>query len=79
MAALENLELHSNVLAGNVPTSWGSWGRVKIIRLFGNPQLSGCLPAAWRGRINMGKAVVEEGPYKGQDPVTAGTGITGFC
>ena len=76
---MEDLQLSTNALAGTVPPSWGSWGRVNAMALFANPQLSGCLPAAWRGKVNVGKVVTEEGPYKGKDPLTAGTGIKGFC
>jgi hypothetical protein len=79
MAALEDLQLSTNALTGTVPPSWVSWGRVKIVGLFANPQLSGCLPAAWRGKVNVGKVVILEGPYLGKDPLTAGTGIKGFC
>jgi hypothetical protein len=79
MAALEDLTLDTNALVGTVPPSWGSWGRVTAVRLFANPQLSGCLPAAWRGKVNVGKVVTTEGPYKGKDLLTAGTNITGFC
>jgi hypothetical protein len=79
MAAMDDLEISINNLAGTVPPSWGSWGQVKTVSLFANPQLSGCLPAAWRGRVNDGGVVGVEGPYKGGDMLTAGTGITGFC
>jgi hypothetical protein len=79
MAALEELYLGINALTGPVPPSWGSWGQLKRLTLFANPQLSGCLPAAWRGRINVGRTVDVDGPYKGGDVLTAGTGITGYC
>jgi hypothetical protein len=54
---------------------------VKVVTLFANPQLSGCLPAAWRGKVNVNRVVGGryKGPYKGKDPLTAGTGIKGFC
>jgi hypothetical protein len=79
MGALRDLQLGINALTGTVPRSWGSWGRVDIISVFANPQLSGCLPAAWRGKVNVDNVAIVEGPYKDQDPLTAGTGITGFC
>jgi hypothetical protein len=80
MAALLELELDTNALTGPVPPSWGSWGSVRKVALFANPQLSGCLPAAWSGRwINQGRTIEVEGPYKGGNLLTAGTGITGFC
>lgn len=79
MAAIEDLQMSANNLAGTVPPSWGSWGRVKTVALWDNPQLSGCLPAAWRRKVNIGSVVGTAGPYKGQDLLTAGTGITGFC
>jgi hypothetical protein len=79
MAALEDLQLSTNALAGTVPPSWGSWGRVKTVGLFANPQLSGCLPAAWRSKVSVGGSVIVEGPYKGKDPLNAGTAIKGFC
>jgi hypothetical protein len=79
MVALEELTLGNNGLVGTVPPSWGSWGSVGAVSLRGNPQLSGCLPAAWRGTVNVGLVVAAEGPYKGKDPLTAGTNITGFC
>jgi hypothetical protein len=78
MAALEDLALNINALVGTVPPSWGSWGRVKFVTLFANPRLSGCLPAAWRGKVNVNK-VVGAGPYEDKDLLTAGTGIKGFC
>jgi hypothetical protein len=79
MVAVEDLQLDSNALVGTVPPSWGSWGRVKTVGLFANPQLSGCLPAAWRGKVNVRKVITEDGPYKRKNPLTAGTRITGFC
>jgi hypothetical protein len=79
MAALEDLQLNINALAGTVPPSWGSWGRVKLVALFANPQLRGCLPPAWRGKVNVGQVVSVEGPYKGKAALTAGTAISGFC
>jgi hypothetical protein len=78
MGALEVVLLNTNALVGTVPPSWGSWGRVNLVTLFANPQLSGCLPTAWRGKVNVGR-VVTGGPYKGKDPLTAGTGINGYC
>lgn len=81
MTVLEEVVLANNALAGPAPPSWGSWARVKVVVLFGNPQLRGCLPRAWRGKVNMNKRVEAYliSPYKGSNPLTAGTGITGFC
>jgi hypothetical protein len=79
MAALEDLALFNNALAGTVPASWGSWDQVQFVSLRSNRELTGCLPAAWRGKVNVGVVIQEEGPYKGGDPLTAGTGIKGFC
>jgi hypothetical protein len=79
MAALEDLALSTNTLDGTVPPSWGSWSRVKHVVLFANPQLHGCLPAAWRGKVNVGSSIMVEGIFKDGDPLTAGNNITGFC
>jgi hypothetical protein len=70
--------LDNNALTGTVPSSWGSWGRVKVVTLFANPKLSGCLPVAWRGKV-LKSTMTVAGLYKSQDRLTAGTGITGFC
>jgi hypothetical protein len=72
MVDLMQLSLARNTLAGTVPPSWSSWTRIQDVELFNNPQLNGCLPAAWRGKVNMG-------PYKPAHLLTDGTSITGFC
>jgi hypothetical protein len=79
MAALQELQLQTNALAGTVPPSLGSWGQLRSVFLYANPQLRGCIPSAWRGKVNVGDVVKVEGPYKGGDLITAGTNITGFC
>jgi hypothetical protein len=79
MAALEDLSLFTNALEGTVPHAWGDWGRVKIVELYANPQLKGCLPAAWRDKVNANQWVGGEGPYRGGNMLTAGTAITGYC
>lgn len=78
MVALGSLEVSNNALTGTVPPSWGNWPRVKLVVLFANPQLSGCLPPAWEGTVNTNRTV-KAGIYKGKDPLTAGTNITGYC
>jgi hypothetical protein len=77
--ALEELGLNTNALRGTVPPSWGSWRQVRLVDLYANPQLSGCLPAAWRNKVNVGQVVGAGSPYKDGDLLTAGTNITGFC
>jgi hypothetical protein len=78
MVAMEVMQISVNALTGTVPLTWGSWSRVNEVALFANPQLTGCLPPAWRGKVNSGKSVLS-GPYKGGDPLTAGTNISGCC
>lgn len=79
LAALEQLTLANNALTGTVPATWSSWGRAQVVTLYGNRQLTGCVPAAWKGKVNVGRTITAEGPYKGGDPLTAGTDLTGFC
>jgi hypothetical protein len=74
MASLEALFLYNNTLAGSVPPSWGTLPRIVNVSLFNNPGLGGCLPRAWRGKVNNNTAV--EGV---KDVLTTNTGITGFC
>jgi hypothetical protein len=88
MAALEDLLLGMNALTGTVPPSWGTLDRLRLADLYANPKLTGCLPAAWRGKVNVATVganasvplvVLAPGPYMGRDPLTAGTNITGYC
>jgi hypothetical protein len=81
MAALEDLQLSFNSLAGTVPPSWGSWEKLQVVNLSANPELRGCLPAAWRSKVNVSSTVNQLGSNKqpSKDRLTAGTNITGFC
>jgi hypothetical protein len=74
LTALEGLYLDSNTLTGSVPPAWGTWPRIVNVTLHNNPGLEGCLPRAWRGKVN--KNNFEEGVT---DVLTTKTGITGFC
>lgn len=75
MAALEELQLNNNSLTGTVPASWATFDRLRSVWLSSNPQLSGCLPVAWRSKVNVHVAVGEKGTYQ----LTGRTNITGFC
>jgi hypothetical protein len=78
MVALESIYVSQNALTGTVPPNWGSWGRVKVVALLGNPQLHGCLPPAWKTKVNSEQAGLSR-LYLSLDPLTSGTNITGWC
>jgi hypothetical protein len=75
---LEVLLLHNNSpgMMGLVPKSWGQMTALKIVTLYNNPAIAGCLPETWMGRVNQ----VGSG-YQMRD-LFQGTGITSippFC
>jgi hypothetical protein len=52
MVAMKVLMLYKNQLSGPLPASWGSLARLQVVALYDNPNLRGCIPARWRGRVN---------------------------
>ena len=83
MVKLVSLRLGGNQLSGVVPAAqWKGMTSLRFIYLWGSTQLSGCLPAAWKGRVNVpgskdnNEAVSEPRDAYGPD---SGTKITGFC
>jgi uncharacterized membrane protein YgcG len=68
-------------LSGTIPSSWGSMPSLRFISLHDNPLLSGCVPAAWKGRVRFqGKGTNFD--YKSslyESGVLENTGITGWC
>ena len=83
MNKLEELILHTNRLSGTVPAAqWKGMRRMTWLALRNNKQLSGCLPAVWKGTINM-QGKEDDYGYKwiardawGPD---SDTKVTGFC
>ena len=82
MAKMVSLRLGGNQLSGVVPAAqWKGMTSLRFIYLWGNSQLSGCLPAAWKGRVNVpgtkdGEFEMKPDAAYGPD---SGTKITGFC
>jgi hypothetical protein len=74
LARLEQLDLNTNDLGGSVPPSWGTLPRLVNVTLFHNPRLKGCLPRAWRGKVNKDSAAEDA-----MDLLTTRTGIKAFC
>jgi U3 small nucleolar RNA-associated protein 7 len=74
LARLVSLQLYSNDLKGSVPPAWGTWPRIANVTLYNNPRLSGCLPRAWRGKVNKGSAAEDV-----MELLTTRTDIKGFC
>lgn len=82
MSKLQVLKINSNNLSGPIPKEWGSLKSLQTLTIFGNPGLSGCLPAnlAGKGPSNKGFFQAPSGQLT-QDAKQAasGTKITGFC
>ncbi|KAI8470504.1 MAG: hypothetical protein J3K34DRAFT_521289 [Monoraphidium minutum] len=80
MPALVALLLDGNALSGTLPPSLGSaLPALRTLSVYGNRRLSGCLPAAWRGRVMLLDAETNaftDAPTRG---ALKGTAITGFC
>ena len=81
MAKLVTLGLGGNQLSGVVPAAqWKGMTSLRLIGLWYNSQLSGCLPAAWKGRVNVPGSnesdIAEPSDAYGPD---SGTKVTGFC
>jgi hypothetical protein len=74
MASLTQMYLDTNALKGPVPAAWGSWPSIENVTLYDNPGLTGCLPAAWQGKVDTRYSENGIG-----DVLTTGTGIKGFC
>ena len=76
LQSLEEVELRDNMLSGKVPADqWKNMRGMKYLSLRDNFQLSGCLPATWKGKINKDRGFTPElawGP-------ASNTRITGFC
>jgi hypothetical protein len=77
---LQELRFHGHALVGTVPASWAALRSLKEVHTHDNPQLGGCLPAAWRSQLTerdgWPKAL---GPgYNVKENVLKGTQL-GFC
>eukprot|EP00775_Hariotina_reticulata_P009398 gene9398-9562_t len=73
MTLLEKLVLNDNNLSGPVPATWGDLDNLEDIYLFNNPGLTGCLPGAWKGRLQLLPGFQDDEFLRG------GTAIKGFC
>ena len=83
MSKVVSLRLGGNQLSGAVPAAqWKGMTSLRFIYLWRNSQLSGCLPAAWKGRVNVPGSKDSNGdepePKDAYGP-DSGTKITGFC
>ena len=83
MTKLVTLSLGGNQLSGAVPAAqWKGMTSLKFLYLLDNSQLSGCLPATWKGRVNEPGTIDDNGyepkPRYAYGP-ESGTKITGFC
>lgn len=74
MVSLVELALPANRLQGTVAADWGFGMRaLKILALWGNADLTGCLPEEFNGVVNL------EGTGYSKSSLWSGTGIAGFC
>eukprot|EP00775_Hariotina_reticulata_P003414 gene3414-biopygen5106 len=71
LTELIGLDLCGNSFSGSVPPSWSSMTSLKLVLLYGNPKLSGCLPTSWRQQLTSSWDV--------QDNIVSGTALKGFC
>lgn len=49
LSKLKVLDVSLNKFDGDVPAGWGSLGALQTLDLSHNPDLTGRLPAAWKG------------------------------
>jgi len=80
--SLKVLKLNSNKIGGAFPKQWASLASLETLTIFDNPDLSGCLPAAFAGAGPSGKGFFQ-GPsgqltQSGKE-AAKGTKISGFC
>lgn len=73
LAKLRELYLGNNRFVGSVPPEWAGMDTINTVTLWGNSNMTGCLPAVWQGKVN------QPGGWYGLADLTSGTGITGFC
>eukprot|EP00775_Hariotina_reticulata_P003198 gene3198-biopygen4856 len=66
LTSLNDLSLGNNSLTGTVPPSWASMNQLEEVNLWGNANLSGCLPNSWKQHLV-------------KWDVVKGTGLKGFC
>jgi hypothetical protein len=45
--------LGGNKLSGTIPSTWSRLSSLGTITLFGNGQLTGCLPKAWKDKVEV--------------------------
>ena len=84
---LEVLKINSNKLSGPVPKDWAPpskphMAKLETLTLFGNAELSGCLPASLgaKGPSSKGFFQAPSGELTASaKQAAAGTKITGFC
>lgn len=83
LAHMEQLYFDSNSLEGTIPSEYGSLSKLKEVSLYDNPKLTGCLPAAWKGRVRFyGKndpTSTTRDVTNHREGVMAGTAIRGWC
>jgi hypothetical protein len=81
LTRLEALYLDHNRLSGTVPSSWGGMSSsLTKSTLWNNPDLGGCIPANWKGRVNAkGEKTGDGGTFGTEELFGLGNKITGFC
>jgi hypothetical protein len=81
LPALVALALHSNKLLGSFPAAALSSALpgLRVLSVHSNRALWGCLPAAWKGRVELLDA--ETGDYTSvlTKGALKGTALTGWC
>eukprot|EP00877_Chromochloris_zofingiensis_P009579 jgi/Chrzof1/4875/Cz15g02150.t1 len=75
---LKQMWLATNGLTGQVPKSWGSLTQLRQWSIYNNPQLGGCLPAAWKGKVKYYPGN-KDSPTEDIKLALAGTKIKGYC
>jgi hypothetical protein len=80
LTRLKDLHMYNNRFSGTVPSSWGGMSSLTTATLWGNPDLGGCIPANWKGRVNAkGEKTGDGGTFGTEELFGVGNKITGFC
>jgi hypothetical protein len=80
LTRLEDLALTNNRLSGIVPSSWGGMSSLTKATLWNNPDLGGCIPASWKGRVNAkGEKAADGATFDTDELFGLDNKITGFC
>ena len=83
LSNLEDLSISDNNFTGTIPREWSKMQTLSHFILARNPYLTGCLPPAWKGRVQFLDETKRAGPEAWDSEPAAGallgTNVSGWC